>query len=215
MGETTLGGNISLILTKQLIEFGKFVYGTLQLPYATFRTIALKKPYFHLSFIALLIFLYLFLSTLAKYSLSSNPLFLTKSLLVVGLIVSFSFILITAVIFKISRLFSNSGSYGTFALLWVFSLLPTLSWFLITTIFYVLVPPPRTLSLQGQIFSGLFLVFSFACFAWKGILYYLSLRIGLLLNAKQIILLSAIVVPLIIAYSYLLYKLQVFKVPFI
>lgn len=215
MAVISLSGDLTLIFARAFVEFLKIVYGSAQMPYSTFRSVSLKKPYFSLIFIASLIFLYLFVSTLAKHSLSSNPLFLTKSLLKIGMVISFSFMLISFVIFKTSRLFSSSGTYGTFALLWAFSLLPTLSWFLITTIFYVLIPPPRTLSLQGQIFSGLFLIFSFACFAWKGILYYLSLRIGLLLNAKQIMLLSMLVLPLIFGYSYLLYKLQVFRVPFI
>ncbi len=215
MGVTSLSNDLSLIFLRQFFEFGKLFFGSLQLPYATFRTIALKKPYFHLTFIAFLIFIYLLFSTLAKESLSSNPLFLTKSFFKIGFVISFSFLFISFLIFRLSKLFSSKTNYSTFALLWAFSLLPTLSWFLITTIFYVLIPPPRTLSLQGQIFSGLFLIFSIACFSWKGILYYLSLRIGLLLDAKQITLLSLVVLPLIFGYSYLLYKLQIFKVPFI
>ncbi len=215
MGSTSLSGDLSLILTRQIIEFGKLIYGLVQYPYTTCRSIALRKPFIHLGFIALLISVYLLLSTLAKESLSTNPYFLTKSLVKAGLVISMSFFLVTFFMFGLSKIFNKNTNYLTFALLWAFSLLPTLSWFLITTVFYVLVPPPRTLSLQGQIFSGIFLVFSFLCFFWKGLLYYLSLRVGLLLNAKQIILLSLIVLPVIFGYSYLLYKLQIFKVPFI
>lgn len=215
MSSASLAFDFSLLFTKQFVEFGKNILGVLNKPYQTFRAIALRKPYTQLFFIAFLIFIYLSLATLAKESLKANPLFLTKSLVEVGLVISLSYFLVSQVIYKIGKLLGGVGESSTFMILWAFTLLPTLSWFLITTIFYVLLPPPRAPSLKGMAFSFLFMVFSLACFLWKGILYYLSLRIGLHLTTIKIGLVSMLVLPLIFLYAYLLFKLKIFGVPFI
>ncbi len=198
-----------------LIEFGGYLIGSVHLPYQTFRAISYRRPYIHFVFIGGLIILYLMLSSLAKGSLRANPFFLTKSLLIAGVAISFSYIFTSFLIYSVAGIFKKKGRLAVFMLLWSFSLLPTLAWFLITTIFYVLLPPPRTYSLKGQLFSGIFLTFSIACFFWKGILYYLSLRIGLLLTAKKIMIVSWIILPVIFVYAYILYRLGIFGVPFI
>ncbi len=215
MSTTSVVFDLSLGLTKQFVEFGKNILGILQKPYQTFRSISLRKSYEQLIFIAFLIFLYLSLSTLAKESLKANPLFLTKDLVKVGLVISFTYLLVTQLIFRFGKLFGGEGKIYNFMLLWAFSLVPTLAWFLITTIFYVLLPPPRTPSLKGMAFSFLFMVFSLACFLWKGILYYLALRIGLHLSATKIAFISVLVLPLLFLYAFMLYKMKIFGVPFI
>ena len=212
---TSLSFDFSLIFIKQFVEFSKNILGSIHKPYQTFRTIALRKPFAQLLFIALLIFIYLSLSTLAKESLKTSPLFLTKDLIKIGLVISLTYVVISQLIYRIGKFFGGSRDFSSFMLLWAFTLLPTLSWFLITTVFYVLLPPPRTSSLRGQAFSFLFMVFSLACFLWKGILYYLALRIGLHLSAIRIGTVSMIVLPVIFLYAYLLFKLKIFGVPFI
>lgn len=215
MSTVSLSFDFSLFFLKQFVEFGKNIIGIIQKPYQTFRSISLRKPFIQLYFIAMLIFIYLSLSTLAKESLKANPLFLSKSLVEIGLVICLSYFLVSQLLYRIGKIIGGVGLLSNFMLLWAFSLLPTLSWFLLTTIFYVLIPPPRTSSIGGMSFSFLFMVFSAACFLWKGILYYLSLRIGLHLSAIKIGTLSVVVLPLLFLYSYLLFKLKIFGVPFI
>ncbi|MBI3486265.1 hypothetical protein HY025_05000 [Candidatus Daviesbacteria bacterium] len=205
----------SILFVKKAIEFLKIVWGTIQKPYQTFRRLSFSKPFLQLFFVALLILIYLLLSTLAKEGLTANPFFLTKSIIKAGIAISFTFIVSSISIFLVGKLFQGVGDLSSLILLWAFSLLPTLSWFLLSTIFYVLIPPPRTMSVKGQIFSLLFLSFSLACFFWKGILYYLTLRIGLKLNAIKIFLVSLVIFPLGIVYYFILFKLGIFRVPFI
>lgn len=205
----------SILLIRYLFDFGRYTIGLIHRPYQTFRDLALKKPYEQLFFIALAISIYLVLSTMAKGSLLANPFFLTKSLIKVGLAIALTYLLAALVIFLTSNFFSKQGKLSSFMLLWAFTLLPTLSWFLITTLLYAFLPPPRTLSIKGQLFSILFMTFSFACFFWKGILYYLSLRVGLHLETRQITAVSTIVLPLIFLYAILMFKLRIFGVPFI
>lgn len=204
-----------ILFVKKSVEFLKIVWGTIQKPYQTFRSLSFTKPFNQLFFIGLLILIYLLLSTFAKEGLTTNPFFLTKSIIKAGIALSFTFLISATSIFLVGKLFGGIGYLSSLILLWAFSLLPTLSWFLLSTIFYVLIPPPRTMSVKGQIFSLLFLSFSLACFFWKGILYYLTLRIGLKLKATKIFLVSLVIFPLGALYAFILLKLGIFSVPFI
>lgn len=205
----------TLYLTKELFNFLKIVIGLVHKPYQTYRKLSFDRHYSHLIYLTLAILVYLLLSTLAKQGLRHNPLFLTKSALEAGIAVAVSFFLFSFIIYLLGKLFGGVGRAKDTAFLWAFTLIPTLAWFLVTTIFYVLIPPPRTYSLQGQIFSLVFLAFSIACFFWKGILYYLALRVGLKLNAIKIAFVSIFALPISFLYALLLNKLGIFGVPFI
>lgn len=206
---------MGIFFLRQAFEFCQIFVGSIQRPYQTFRGVSAKPNYLQLGFVALLIATYLILSTLAKDGLRTNPLFLTHSAVKAGLSISASFVLVSSLLYLIGRQFGGEGRISIFFLLWALTLLPTLCWFLLSTIFHVLIPPPRTISIEGQIFSAFFLGFSLSCFFWKGILYYLTLRVGLHLDALRIAIMSAITLPIGFLGSILLYRLGIFKVPFI
>lgn len=206
---------IVIIFIRKFYQFVRLVYGCIQKPYATYRSLILFPSFWPLFFIGALIALYLVLSALAKNGLRTNPFFLSTSAIEAGLAISITFVLTGLLLYVIGRLVGGKGSLKGLYYLWAFSLLPTLSWFLISTVFYVLVPPPRTLSIRGIVFSYLFVAFSVGCFYWKGILYYLTLRAGMRIGAGKIILVSVIFLPLLMLYAFFSYRFGVFNVPFI
>ena len=109
----------------------------------------------------------------------------------------------------------KSISLRTVFATWIYSYVPTILWFVITAIFYALLPPPRTTSYLGQAFSIVFITLSIGLFLWKLLLYYLTMRLALKLDFKKIIIASLFIFPIGILYSLLMYKLGIFRVPFI
>lgn len=99
--------------------------------------------------------------------------------------------------------------------LWAFSYLPTYVWFSVTALLYFLLPPPRTLSLLGQSFSAAFIAFSLFVLLWKLLLYYLTLRIGLKMTLFETVLASVFLFPLFSLFSFVSYKMGIFRVPFV
>ncbi|MEK7166109.1 MAG: YIP1 family protein, partial [Patescibacteria group bacterium] len=98
---------------------------------------------------------------------------------------------------------------------WGYSLIPTLIWFFATSLFYLLLPPPRTETILGRSFSLIFNTFSLSLFFWKGMLYYLTLRFGMKLDLRQISVISVIFLPLLVVYAVLMYRFHIFRVPFV
>jgi hypothetical protein len=96
-----------------------------------------------------------------------------------------------------------------------YSLLPTLIWFFSTSFSYFVLPPPRTYSILGQSFSLVFISFSLVLLFWKIILFYLSLRFSLKFNFYQILYTTLLFLIWFWPYSVVLYKLKIFRVPFI
>ncbi|MCX7881099.1 MAG: hypothetical protein N2482_01125 [Patescibacteria group bacterium] len=96
-----------------------------------------------------------------------------------------------------------------------YSLLPTLIWFLTVSIFYLILPPPRTTSIFGISFSVFFLAFSFSLLIWKLILVFLSLRFSLRLGFYRIFYFLIFYLLWFLPYSVFLYHFRIFRVPFI
>jgi hypothetical protein len=96
-----------------------------------------------------------------------------------------------------------------------YCLLPTLMWFVSSSIFYYLLPPPRTMSLWGKGFSIFYIAFSVSVLAWKLILTYLAIRFSAKKNFYQVIYYLILYLAIILPYSVLLYQLRIFRVPFI
>lgn len=99
--------------------------------------------------------------------------------------------------------------------LWAFSYLPTYVWFSMTALLYFLLPPPRTSSFLGQSFSAAFIAFSLFVLLWKMLLYYLTLRIGLKMTLFETVLASVFLFPLFSLFSFISYKMGIFRVPFV
>jgi hypothetical protein len=96
-----------------------------------------------------------------------------------------------------------------------YSLLPTFLWFVTTSLLYYLLPPPRTASILGQGFSFIFITFSLAILLWKMILLYLSVRFSLKTDFYLTIFYILLFLLWFLPYSYGLYYLKIFRIPFI
>ena len=114
-----------------------------------------------------------------------------------------TYCLVVGLFWGIGRILGWRGTVRGLAILWGYSLL------------YVLLPPPRTTSVQGVIFSLLFLIFSTTLLCWKGTITYLTLRFGLKVGLGKILMVLAITIPILIVYSACLYRLGIFRIPFI
>lgn len=196
------------------VIFGRNFLGIINRPYETYRHLVKYGRWGELWYIGLILAGYFALASVVKTA-EFRPFLLTKqfvllltaALLTAGLVIS----LLTA----LGRAFGGSGGYKEIIFGWGYTLIPTVIWFLTTSILYVLIPPPRTTSWQGLVFSFLYLLFSLTLLFWKLTLAYLTLRFGMKLDLGKIVLIGLICVPIIGLYSMLMYRAGIFKVPFI
>lgn len=184
-----------LILTG--VSFGRALVGVTTRPYETYRRIIDRASLWELAGITVLCSVYSF----------------TARIQVVAVVLTY---LVAVGLFWLSgRLLGAKGTLSGFMVGWGYTLIPTLIWFWGTSILYILVPPPRTTSPQGLLFSAIYLLFSATLLFWKVTLSYLALRFGLRLDLKKILIASAIALPLLGIYSIGMYRLGVFRIPFL
>ena len=97
------------------------------------------------------LFLYFVVASIVKTSLF-RPYLLTRQFVVLSSAAGLTFC--RGFPFRcIGDVFGAKGSSKGLALGWGYSLLPTAAWFWMTSLLYVLTPPPRTTSVPGMIFS--------------------------------------------------------------
>ncbi len=204
-----------LSFLKLLTDFLKLSVGVLQSPYETYRKLATTQDVRYLPFIGGFILLSLFFSGLAKGGLAAHPLLLTSSFIKIVNGIALSFAVSVFLLGFLGSLVGGEKNWKRIVLLWGFSLLPTIFWFLLSSILALFLPPPRTMSLPGQLASGVYIALSCGLFFWKGILYYLTLRFALKLDLKRIVVVSAAFIPATFLYASGMYRLGVFRIPFI
>jgi len=203
-------------MLRPLSLFLKNSLGLIVNPYVTIRELSIKTENFsQILFIHFFVFLYFFLSSIVKTGLH-NPYFLTLKFNSLYLASYFGFALMIALFFLSFKLLKSHDFFlVNLIVLWSYSLWPTLLWFFFTSILYLLLPPPRTFSYPGKIYSLFYLSVSLTLLFWKFILYYLTLRFGLKFDLVKIIVSSSVIFPFVVAFSWLMYRLSVFKIPFI
>ncbi|MBI3385419.1 hypothetical protein HY030_04465 [Candidatus Gottesmanbacteria bacterium] len=206
---------LSLSIVKLFLDFTSDVWGMLNHPYQTTRSVAMKKPLLPILIIGSLVWVYLTFAVVVKFGLSTGGLFLTFNLGRLFYSIAATFLLIAISMFVVGKLFGGKGQIQAVFAVWSFSYLPTLLWFLITTIFYVILPPPRTQSFFGQLFSIFYLFLSLGLLFWKVLLYFLTLRHAMRLTLWQTIRTTFVLWPLYIAYFLFLNRLEIFKIPFV
>src|SRR3989338_5197974 len=108
-----------------------------------------------------------------------------------------------------------SIQYKPFVFTFAYSLLPTFIWFYATSTLYYLLPPPRTTSFLGKGFSMVFIVFSVSLLLWRIVLLYLSIRFSTKASFYRIALSMALFTLWFLPYCYAMYKLEIFRIPFI
>lgn len=197
------------------LTFLSSLAGIMFKPYETMRALTISRRYAQIFFIWLLVFSYVSFTAVLRKGLSAGPLFLTlhTGKILWGILSSFVFA--WGVLYYFGKLAGGKGRPQELFLPWSYSLIPTLIWFLLTSIFYFILPPPRTESIKGQLFSILFIAISVTLFYWKGVLYYLTLRFAHKMSLGKIILTTVLLIPIVGLYSFITYKLGIFKVPFL
>jgi hypothetical protein len=196
------------------VGFGRNVIGLITRPYETCRRIVEKGNPLELTYVGTVLALYFILASLVKVA-SFRPFLLTRQFFVLVGAAGLTYCLVVVIFWGIGKLIGANGKLKGFAVLWGYSLLPTVIWFFVTSVLYVLLPPPRTTSIRGVIFSVLFLVFSITLFLWKTTIGYLSLRFGLRLGLGKILLVCVLAFPLLGLYSVGMYRLGIFRIPFL
>lgn len=202
-------------LIKSCILFFQNTWGSIQRPYETYRKLSEGKNLVQAIPIVVLCFIYFGWTTLIHVGLRGHPLLVSFNFFKITIASVVTFYIVIHSLLLVGRVFGGHGSVKSLILPWAYSLLPTLVWFFATSLLWLLFPPPRTLELSGKALSFTFLVFSWFLFFWKGVLYYLTLRFGMRLTFSRILGVSAIVFPLGFLYSILMYKLGIFRVPFL
>jgi hypothetical protein len=196
------------------LAFGQNIWGIVTRPYETYRRIINKGSLWEMVYIGICLALYFATAAIVKTP-SFRPFLMTRQFFLLATATTVTYILAVSLFWKVARWFGAKGNLRGFMLGWGYSLVPTLVWFWMTSLLYVAIPPPRTTSVLGIVFSIVYLLVSATLFFWKIILSYLALRFGLRLDFAKIIGVSAIVLPILGAYSFGMYRLGIFRIPFI
>lgn len=196
------------------VSFSRNFIGILTRPYETYRRIVDRGTVWEIVYITTFLGIYFALSSLVKTA-SFRPFLLTKQFLILALGAGVGSAITVLTFWCMGFILRGEGKLGKLALAWAYTLLPTGFWFFVTSLLYVILPPPRTTSVAGVTFSILFLVFSATLFWWKITLVYLTLRFGMKLDLPKILAVVILSAPILGSWSYTMYALGIFKVPFL
>lgn len=200
------------ILSELVASFLFFVRRVFQLivsPYKTLRSISHDDDILQVIYIFIFIGMYFYMAHhLREYG--HGPLILFW--------VTVIHYLLTVSYFALFTLLSNKKhklGIAPYLLLFAYALIPTLLWFVVTSVLYSLIPPPRTPSFLGKSFSILYVSFSLGVLMWKILVTYLAVRFATGFRFFRILYSLILYCAIVIPYSYLLYRLGVFRIPFL
>ncbi|MEK7543619.1 MAG: YIP1 family protein [Patescibacteria group bacterium] len=196
------------------IAFGRTTIGLVVRPYETYRKVVGKGGAWELVYVAALAIVYFSLASLVKVA-AFRPFLLSKHAVVLAVAALVTYMLVVCVVWLVGKQFGGKGTMKGIAVGWGYTMLPTVCWFFMTSLLYILLPPPRTASIAGTGFSVLFLVVSTTLFFWKLTLGYLTLRFGLKLDLWRILAVVGVVGPVMGVWSWGMYRLGIFRVPFL
>ena len=196
------------------VYFGRNFLGVITRPYETYRRLTKEHHWGELVYLGVLVIGYFALASLVKTA-AFRPFLLTRQFVVLFGMTVVTVGLTIGLLLSLGKVVGGQGSGKGVLFGWLYTLIPTTVWFLATSILYVLIPPPRSTSAAGIIFSVLYLVFSLSMFFWKLTLGYLTLRFSLKLDLPRILVVAGIAGPIMGLYSLLMYRWGIFKVPFI
>jgi len=200
-----------------IIAFYSFVrslIGIIVRPYETYRKIIHHGTLYELLPIGVLLSLYFAVNAVVKTA-AFRPFTMTRHFVKTSVAAFVTACIVSIVLWGIGKVLGGKGEYRRFAVGWAYTLVPTVCWFFLTSLLYVVLPPPRTTNPTGIAFSLVFLTLSTILLFWKIILSYLALRFGLKLDLKRIFGILLISSPIFALYSVGMYRLGIFRVPFI
>ncbi|MBI2641625.1 hypothetical protein HYW87_03465 [Candidatus Roizmanbacteria bacterium] len=193
-------------LTSLLIVFRRFAFLIVS-PYKTLRRISLEEDALQVGIIFLLVFLYF------QFAHKLRAFFYPPYIIFIFFVINFFFTVLF--FYFLSQPAKKNISLKSLVFTLSYSLFPTLLWFIVSSLFYYFLPPPRSASLLGKAFSIFFIAFSVSVLAWKIILFYLSVRFSTRLQFYAVIYLILLYLCILIPYALLLYYFKIFRVPFI
>jgi len=194
--------------------FGRNFVGIITRPYETYRRIVTKGSLWELGYIAALCAVYFAVASVIKIA-AFRPFILTRQFIVLAGAACTTYIFMVLLLSLTGKVLHAEVSARRLLLGWGYTLIPTLVWFWSTSILYILLPPPRTTSAYGILFSVVYLVFSAVLLFWKIMLSYLTMRFGLRMDLSKIMHMTVMMVPVIGWYSIVLYRMGIFRIPFI
>jgi hypothetical protein len=196
------------------ILFGRNTIGIVFRPYETYRRIVDRGSAWESVYIGLCAVLYFVLASVVKES-AFRPYLLTQQVVVLTAGTFLGYLLMVSVIYITGKHLGSKGNISGVAKAWGYTLIPTILWFLFTSLLYIILPPPRTTRPQGIIFSIVYLVISTVLFSWKVTLGYLTMRFGLRLGFGKITVVTIVILVVSVLYSVFMYQRGIFKVPFL
>lgn len=206
---------IILSVIHSFLLFVRNSVGCFNNPYVTYRRLTQEKTaVMQTIFIFITAFLYFLFVSMLRTGIH-HPLILTLRLNVLLINSLIGFIGMILLIYMLGKFLKTHGVIKSIFILWSYTLIPTLVWFIVTSILYLLFPPPRTFTIWGKIYSIVFIAFSLGILFWKLILFYLTLRFALKTDLFKIGAISCIIFPLIIFFALFSYQLKIFRIPFI
>lgn len=196
------------------VAFGRTLIGLMTRPYETYRRIVLHGRSGELIFVALMLSCYFVLASIVKVA-AFRPYLLTHQFVLLALGVASGVLLSVLCLYAVAYVLSAPVKLKPLIIAWGYTLVPTVMWFFSTSMLHVLLPPPRTASFPGIVFSIVFIVFSITLLWWKITLSYLTIRFCLKLNFVKSLLIALACAPVLTGWSVVMYKIGVFKVPFL
>ncbi len=182
-------------------SFFRLIY----LPYKTMRTIRVRSAVINLLPIYILIIVYFLLTALVRgYRFA-----------MIGL--SAAVINYMASILFFSFLPSKDTfpqRFNAYLRTWTYTLFPTLLWFYSNLMLYVVLPPPRTMSILGRSFSVIYLAYSVSLGVWKMMLIYLSVRFSSRTPVTRVMYYFLLYLVVFAPFWIFLYKLGISRIPF-
>lgn len=202
------------VLIVGAVAFGRTAFGIMTRPYETYRRIVTHGKPGELVWIALLLGAYFALASMVKVA-AFRPFLLTQQFAVLFMGAISGALVAVASIIVAGRLLHARTPLTRLLIAWSYTLIPTVVWFFATSLLYVVLPPPRTTSILGILFSLLFLAFSATLLWWKITLSYLTLRFTLKFTLGQSLVVALLCAPVIALWAVIMYKTGIFKVPFL
>ena len=127
------------------VSFGRNTIGLIVRPYETYRRIVDRGSAWELVYVGLLAMLYFVLASVVKVA-AFRPFLLTKQAVVLGAAAILTYALVVWLTWFVGQRFGSKTKIKRIAVGWGYTILPTVSWFLMTSVLYVVLPPPRTTS---------------------------------------------------------------------
>ena len=208
--------NFLVSIIASIIVVFRNIFRVIQDPYKTMREIAKDHDILQVYIIVTGCIAYFIYASSVRFR-TIDPLITTPSALSAFITFVCTFALSIVYIQFLSRRLGIEQRDSTSSLLSLsaYSLVPTLLWFYITSTFYLLLPPPRHATFLGIGFSIVFIVYSCTFLAWRLMMLYMTIRFSFKASFWQVLTIMTAYLLTLLPYSYVLYKIGLFRVPFI